>query len=112
LGPASQKGKICYDKTKNPISLSPYFHAQLDDIEMILLRGKEAGRVIIAHYISHAIKMARQQFQLDRFACNSEKGASAQHIPNIGYLSGTLDFAIGIVAQNDPLGSSFRFSLR
>ena len=107
LGSVGQKGKICYDKSKNPISVSTYFHAQLDDLETTLLRGKEAGnRMIIAHYVSHAIKMARAQFQLNRLACDSEKDISAEHIPNIGHLSGTLDFAIGIVEGNGPLGGS------
>jgi hypothetical protein len=112
LGPVGQKGRICYDKSKNPISVSPYFHAQLDDLETTILRGKEAGnRVIIAHYISHAIKMARQQFHLNRLACDSEKDVSAEHIPNVGYLSGILDFVIGIVEGNGALGISSCFSL-
>lgn len=77
-----------------------------------MLRGKEAGnRVIIAHYISHAIKMARQQFHLNRLACDLEKDVSVEHIPNVGYLSGTLDFAIGIVEGNGPLGTSSCFFL-
>ena len=84
----------------------------MDDLETTILRGKEAGnRVIIAHYISHAIKMARRQFHLSRLACDSEKDVSVEDIPNIGCISGTLDFAIGIIEGNGPLGSFSSFSL-
>jgi hypothetical protein len=84
----------------------------LDDPETTLLKGKGAGnRVIIAHYICHAIKIAKQQFHLNRLVCDLEKEVSAEFIPNIGYLSGTLDFAIGVVEGIGPMGTSSYFYL-
>lgn len=108
LGPVGQKGIIQYDETKNPITVPTYFHTQLEDFEMSLLRGKEAGnRVIIAHYISHAIKIAKKQFQLNRLVCDLENEVTAEYIPNIGYLSGTLDFVIGLAEGDGSMGISF-----
>lgn len=108
LRPVGRKGIIQYDETKNPITVPTYFHSQLEDFDRSLLRGKEAGnRVIIAHYISHAIKIAKKQFQLNKLVYDLEKEVTAEHIPNIGYLSGTLDFVIGLVEGDGSLGSSF-----
>jgi hypothetical protein len=112
MGPGGYIGRICYDNSRNPINLPQYFLSQLDDFETTLTRDKQAGNhVIIAHYLSHAIKIARQQYQLSRIACSSEVEVSAEQIPNVGYLSGTLDFAVGTIKGRGGLGSSHCFSI-
>jgi hypothetical protein len=107
MGPGGYVGRICYDNSRNPINLPPYFHSQLDDFETTLTRDKEAGnRVIIAHYLTHAIKIARQQYKLNRIVCSSEVEVSGEQIPNVGHLSGTLDFVVGTIKGRGGLGSS------
>ena len=107
MGPGGYIGRICYDSYRNPLNIPQYFHSQLDDFETTLTRDKEAGnRIIIAYYLSHAIKIARQQYQTSRIACSLEVEVSAEEIPNVGYLSGTLDFAVATVKGRGGLGNS------
>ena len=61
MDPDGYIDRICYDNSRNPINLPQYFDSQLDDFEMTLTEDKEVdNRVIIIHYLSHVIKIARQ----------------------------------------------------
>lgn len=105
MGPGGNVGKICYDNSQNPINPPDFFLTQLDILETTLTRDKEAGnRVIIAHYLTHAIKLARIEFDLKRLACSSEVDVPAEQIPDVGYLSGTLDFVIATIKGQGRVG--------
>jgi hypothetical protein len=110
LGPGGNVGRICYDNSRNPINPPEFFLPQLDILETTLTRDKEAGnRVIIAHYLTHAIKLARKEFNLQRLACSSEVDVPAEQIPDVGYLSGTLDFVIATIKGQGRVGIRPRF---
>jgi len=83
----------------NPPKLSPeipeYFHAQLDDLQSLTYWDKEPGaRIIIAHYLTHAVKLARIQYNLQNLALYSKLELGEALIPYVGYVSGPLDFAL------------------
>ena len=67
----------------------------------------DGGRVIIGHYLTYAIRLARKEFDLNRLVCSSEIDVAAEQIPNVGYLSGTLDFMIATTTGQG--GSVFNF---
>ena len=105
MGPGGYVGRICYDNSRNPINAPDFFLRQLDILETTLTRDKETGnKVVIAHYLTHAIKLARKEFDLNRLACSSEVDVPAEQIPGIGYLSGTLDFVIATIKGQGRVG--------
>ena len=109
MGPGGYVGEIRYDPTKFPINPMNFFLPQLDLLETTLTRDKEVGnRVLIAHYLCHSIKLCRRDFGLPRLACASEVDVSAEEIPDIGFLSGTLDFAIAKVKGHGRIGNPVR----
>lgn len=84
-----------------------YFHAQLRDLTITATRDKEAGsRLLIGHYICHAVLLARREFGLHRLVLNIEVEVEAVEVPNLGWLTGTLDFATSLVAGEGDLGIS------
>jgi hypothetical protein len=99
-------GEIHYDPSKFPITPMDFFLPQLELLETSLTRDKEAGnRVLIAHYLCHTTKLCRRDFGLPRLACASEVDIPAEEIPDIGFLSGTLDFAIAKVKGHGRIGN-------
>lgn len=56
---------------------------------------KEPGaRLIIGHYLTHAVKLARIQFNLPNLALYSKLELEQELIPYVGYVSGPLDFSV------------------
>ena len=105
MGPGVRVGRICYDDSRNHIDPPDFFLPQLDIFETTLTRDHETGnRVIIAHYLTHAMKLARKEFGLNRLVCCSEVDVTAEQIPDIGYLDGTLDFVIATMAGKGRVG--------
>ena len=59
LAPSGTLGEIRYKSTKNPIVVANYLFPQLLDFLSIISGEKENGcRVIVAHYMTHAVKIA------------------------------------------------------
>jgi hypothetical protein len=96
LAPSGTLGDIHYNPSQNKITPADYFYPQLLDYLSIVSREKESGcRIITAHYMTHAVKIARAQYELPRLIILSEHPISGEHVPNVGVLSGVLDFACG-----------------
>jgi hypothetical protein len=73
---------------------------------------KEAGcRLIIAHYIGHAIHLARRLTAGGRIVCSPEVDIPAERIESLGMLSGTCDFIIGAAAGVSDMGNTAIFLL-
>ena len=84
-----------------------YFHFQLRDLTITATRTKEAGaRLIIGHYIAHAVLLGRLEFGLNRLVFDSEVDVEAVEVPRLGWLTGTLDFATAVVAGSGDIGLS------
>jgi hypothetical protein len=108
LVPGGAVGSINYDKTRNPIVVEDKFFTTLQDLIPIVDRTAEGGcRVIIAFYLVSAIKLVRKMFELPRLLLSSERALSAEYIPELGNLSGVLDFSVATVKgeQRKPLGT-------
>lgn len=70
-----------------------------------MTRDKEAGpRVIIAHYLCHAVLAARELFDMRRLAFHHEYQVGAENIPGIGLVSGNLDFMSAGIKGEGRLG--------
>ena len=96
LTPSGTLGEVHYNPSQNPITPADYFYSQLLDYLSIVSRAKESGcRIITAHYMTHAVKIARQKYELPRLIILSEHPVSGEHIPDVGVLSGVLDFIYG-----------------
>jgi len=80
-----------------------YFDAQLKDLTVTVSRDKGAG-LLIGHYLVDAVLLARSQFGLHRLVVSSEVEVEPEEIPNLGYLSGNLDFATCVVTGAGKLG--------
>ena len=71
----------------------------------IITRDKEAGnRVIIAHFLITAIKIARQEFNMPRLALHSEVDVKGETIPEVGLIHGILDFVAASVTGQGSFG--------
>jgi hypothetical protein len=82
-----------------------YFHTQLRDLTITATREKEAGaRLLIGHYMCHAVLLARREFGLHRLALHSEVEIDAVEVPKLGWLTGTLDFATSLVMGDGSIG--------
>ena len=101
-------GKIVIDTTINKVSPPEYFYLQLDDILSTCTRDKEvATRLIIAHFLVHAVLLARIKFHMLRLALHQEVSVDEQIIPSIGHLSGDLDFVSATIRGIGDLGTLF-----
>lgn len=88
-----------------------YFDSQLRDLNLIFSRDKEAGtRIIISHYVCHAVKVAKKIAESPNIAAFAEYGLSPCEIPNVGYVHGSLDYAVANVRveEGDTLGNHIR----
>jgi hypothetical protein len=95
LGPGGYAGRVVFDSSRIPINPPQHFHDQLQVLELTLTREKEAAnRIIIAHFICHAIMLTRHQFGAERVVCASDLEVPGELISNVGFVLGTLDFAI------------------
>jgi hypothetical protein len=105
MGPGGHVGRICCDNCRNRINSPDFFLPQLDIFETTLTRDKEIdNRVIIAHYLTHAVKLARKEFGLNRLVCSYEIEAPEEQIPDIGYLASTLDLVIATMTGKRRVG--------
>lgn len=101
--------KVVFNSSTHQIISPEYFYTQLEDFRSSLIRQTEAGnRVIIAHFVCHAINIARIQFNLPRLALASKVDVPGEAIPDIGFMSGTLDFATESIKGNGALHSALR----
>jgi len=102
-------GTIVFEKTMFQASPPNYFILQLHDLLGTGLRDKEANvRLLIGHYLTHAVKEARRQFQKPRIAFASELDVPGEIVENVGIVSGTLDFVCANVAGEGSLGTSLQ----
>ena len=103
-------GTIRFDGSLFSVVPPEYFDAQLKDLTVTVSRDKDTGaRLLIGHYLVHAVLLARSQFGLDRLVVSSEVEVEPEEVPNLGYLSGNLDFTTCVVTGAGKLGmvSSF-----
>lgn len=99
------RGIIVFDSTKFSILPKSYFIPQLNDLLSTVTRDKGAApRVIIAHYLCHAVLIARQLFDMRRLAYHHEYPVGAENVPGIGFLSENLDFMSARIKGEGPLG--------
>jgi hypothetical protein len=81
---------------------------QLDLLIDTATRDKEANvRLIIGHYLSHAVSLARTHLQLPRLTFHSDLDITGEFAPNVGILSGTVDFVCATIQGEGGLGMSF-----
>jgi hypothetical protein len=107
LIPGGCVGSIEYHETRNIFESPEYFFPQLLDHLDIVERGtEEACRIIISHYLTSAVKIARKKHSLPRIIYRCEHIISPEYIANVGNLSGVLDFAVARIKgdQTKPLG--------
>ena len=98
---------MAYDAAHFSVTPPAYFHDQLRDYSLNFARDKEAGtRLIISHYVSHAVTQAKAYFDLPNLVSFPEYHVGPEDIPNVGWIHGNLDFAISSVVldKNDSLG--------
>ena len=101
-------GKIVVDTIINKISSSEYFYLQLDDILSTCARDKEVAiRLIIAHFLVHAVLFARVKFHMLRLVLYQEVPINEQIISSIEYLSEDLDFVSAIIRDIGDLSTLF-----
>lgn len=82
-----------------------YFLLQLNDLLTCVTRDKEIGaRTIITHFLSHAVINARTMFNLPRLAFHQEVEVTPEEIPNIGSVSGLLEFCTATIKGQGVLG--------
>jgi hypothetical protein len=113
LTPSGTLGEVHYNPSQDPIIPADYFYPQLLDYLSIISRAKESGcRIITAHYMTHAVKIARQKYELPRLVILSEHPVSGEYIPDVGVLSGVLDFTCGTTLGEGkaPFGNLLVFS--
>jgi hypothetical protein len=104
--PSGIGGAIHYNPSMFSVTPPGYFHDQLYDLTTSATRDKEAGaRLLIGHYLCHAVKLARQLFNLPRLVFHSEVDIEPQHVGDIGWLSGILDFAVSNVKGDGEIGT-------
>jgi len=108
---SGRKGIIKFNESifNSSFKTSPpdYFHTQLRDLTITATREKEAGaRLLIGHYMCHAVLLARREFGLHRLVLNSEVEVEAVEVPKVGWLTGTLDFTTSLVAGEGSVGIS------
>jgi len=76
---------------------------------MSFARDKEAGtRLLISHYISHAIIQVKTHFHLSSIVSFPEYHIGPEEIPNLGWIHGNLDFAVAkiLIEDGDTIGNS------
>jgi hypothetical protein len=101
-----KKGSIKFNEALFNVDPPHYFHTQLRDLTITATRDKEAGaRLLIGHYLCHAVLQARQIFGLDRLVFNSEVDVEPEQIPDVGWLTGILDFATCLVGGTGKVGN-------
>ena len=101
---------IKFDSSLFSVIPPDYFDEQLRDLTVTISRDKEAGaRLLIGHYLCHAVLLARKHFALSRLVVASEIDVEPEEVPHMGWLSGILDFATFWVPGSGELGmiSSF-----
>lgn len=99
------KGTIKFNQELFAVKPPDYFHKQLRDLTITATRDKEAGtRLLIGHYLCHAVIQAREIFSLDRLVFNAEVDVEPEQIPHFGWLTGILDFATYIVKGEGKVG--------
>lgn len=112
LFPSSYGGNIKYDPTIFAVEPTHYFHLQLNDLIISAMRDKEAGcRLLIGHYICHAIKLAKQIFEMPRLVFHSEVDVEPQNVDQLGWLGGILDFAISTIKGHGSVGKPIFMSM-
>jgi hypothetical protein len=91
-------GSIIFNPTKFTVNPPKYFHAQLEDLLETGTRNKGANvRLLIGHYLVHAVKLAKAQFDLPTLTFHSKLGVSPEIVPGVGILSGDLDFVCATI---------------
>lgn len=84
-----------------------YFFEQQDVLETGFTRNKDAGsRLLIAHYLGHAVRLARRNLHAERVVCASEVDVPGEKIAKVGLLGGMCDFIVGTVAGQSNFGNS------
>ena len=102
------KGTMVYNAAHFSATPPAYFHDQLRDYSLNFARDKEAGtRLVISHYVSHAVTQAKAHFGLPNLVSFPEYHIGPEDIPNVGWIHGILDFAISsvVIEDNDSLGN-------
>ena len=75
---------MVYDSSCFSVSPSPYFHEPLRDYSLSFARDKQAGtRLLISHYISHAIIQVKTHFNLSNIVSFPEYHIGPEEIPNM-----------------------------
>ena len=100
-------GIIKYNKDIFVAECAEYFDSQLRDLNLVFSRDKEAGtKIVIGHYICHAVKVAKKIAESPNIVAFTEYGLSPCEIPNVGYVHGNLDYAVAnvLVDEGDTLG--------
>ena len=102
-------GSIQFNTPNPSIEIPEYFHDQLDDLHSLTYWDKEPGaRIIIAHYLTHVVKLARIQFNLPNLALISKLEFGEALIPYVGYVSGPLDFVVSdLEIETEGIASFF-----
>ena len=108
IGPKGHVGVVHFDVGRfTDINPPSYFFEQQDVLETGFARNKGAGsRLLIAHYIGHAVRLARRSLHVERVVCASEVDVPGEKIANLGLLGGTCDFIVGTVAGQSNFGNS------
>jgi hypothetical protein len=101
-------GSIVFDASLFQVKPPDWFQLQLDLLIDTATRDKEANvRLLIGHYLSHAVNLARIHLKLPRLAFHSELDLTEEIVPNVGLLSGTVDFVCATIQGAGGLGMSF-----
>jgi|SRR5579859_2838072 len=112
LYPSGYGGNIKYDPAIFAVEPPNYFHLQLNDLTTSAMRDKQAGcRLLIGHYLSHAIKLARQLFEMPRLVFHSEVDVEPQDVGELGWLGGILDFAVSTIKGHGRVGKPIFMSM-
>ena len=85
--PSCCRGKIKFDSSKFTPKPHDYFHYQLDDLTASATRDKQAvSRLLIGHYLCHALKLSRDLFQMPRLVFHSEVDIELRDVGELGWL--------------------------
>ena len=93
---------MVYNAAHFSVTPPAYFHDQLRDYSLNFARDKEAGtRLVISHYVSHAVTQLKALFNLPNLVSFPEYHIGPEVIPIVGWIHGILDFAISRVVLED-----------
>ena len=99
-------GSIVFNPSHFPVNPPDWFHLQLDLLIDTATRDKGANvLLLIGHYLSHAVSLARIHLQLPRLTFHSELDIAGELVPKVGFLSGTVDFVCATLQGVGGLGS-------